>query len=115
MLDKTPADRSVNRRIIAVDGSPDFVRRPAEAARRLGVSVRTLRRLELRGEICATRVTDRCKGFRDSEIRRFLDSREAFAPSRDQDRNARGRFVTSNSPKQESDWQDWPADTGGAT
>lgn len=55
----------------------DFVRRRDEAARRLGVSTKTLSRLEQRGEIEATRITDRIKGFRDSAINKFLNSRTA--------------------------------------
>lgn len=55
----------------------DFVRRPQETAERLGVSVRTLRRMELRKEISAIQITDRCKGFRDSEIEKFLNARAA--------------------------------------
>jgi predicted site-specific integrase-resolvase len=57
----------------------DFVRRPDETAKRLGVSVRTLRRIEKRGEIEATSITERIKGFRDSAINKFLNSRNAAA------------------------------------
>jgi predicted DNA-binding transcriptional regulator AlpA len=58
----------------------DYVRTRQEAAQILGVSVRTLRRIELRGEAPPRiRVTERVIGYRDSAINEFLTSRTAAA------------------------------------
>jgi predicted DNA-binding transcriptional regulator AlpA len=60
------------------DGAVDFVRRPQETARIFGVSQRTLRRMELRGDAPPrTKITERIFGYRDSEIEKFLNSRVA--------------------------------------
>ena len=57
----------------------DRIRGRKETAARLRISTRTLRRLEVSGEIKATRVTDRVVGYRDSEIEKFLDRRTGLA------------------------------------
>jgi predicted DNA-binding transcriptional regulator AlpA len=52
-----------------------FLRRK-EAAHILRCSLRTLRRLELRGELPPrVNVTERIFGWRESQIREFLDAR----------------------------------------
>jgi predicted DNA-binding transcriptional regulator AlpA len=54
----------------------DYVRPRKHAAKILGISVRTLRRMEQRGEAPArVRITDRIVGYRDSAIVTFLNSR----------------------------------------
>ncbi len=56
----------------------DYVRSRQETAKLLGVCVRTLRRMEQRGEAPArTKITDRIIGYRDSAIKKFLDARTA--------------------------------------
>ena len=60
--------------------SADYVRSRREAAQILGVSVRTLRRMELSGKAPPRiQVTDRVVGYRDSEINRFLEARTVAA------------------------------------
>ena len=54
----------------------DFVRSIPETASILGVSVKTLRRMESRGDAPRrVHVTERIIGFRDSDIQKFLESR----------------------------------------
>jgi len=56
----------------------DYVRNRRETAKILGVSVRTLRRMEARGEAPPrVRITERIIGFRDSAIDAFLNARTA--------------------------------------
>lgn len=55
----------------------DRVRRPQEAASTLGVSTKTLRRLELRGKIRRTQISERIYGFVDSEIQKVIDGGRA--------------------------------------
>jgi transcriptional regulator GlxA family with amidase domain len=56
--------------------APDFVRSDTEAATRLNMSVRTLRRLRQRGEGPAyVQLTERIRGVRDSAINAYLDSK----------------------------------------
>jgi hypothetical protein len=57
----------------------DRVRSRAQTAARLNVSLRTLRRLELRGEIERVQITERIIGYRDSAIERFLEERTGAA------------------------------------
>ena len=53
----------------------DFVR---EAAHFLGISVRTLTRMEAAGKAPPrVKITDRIVGYRDSDIKKFLDARTA--------------------------------------
>jgi predicted DNA-binding transcriptional regulator AlpA len=60
----------------AVINGIDRVRTPRETARLLGgMSTKTLWRMELRGDIRPTRLTERIKGFRDSEINRVIAER----------------------------------------
>jgi predicted DNA-binding transcriptional regulator AlpA len=54
----------------------DYVRNRRETAKILGVSVRTLRRMEARGDAPPrVRITERIIGFRDSAIDAFLEWR----------------------------------------
>jgi predicted DNA-binding transcriptional regulator AlpA len=54
----------------------DRVRSRKHVADRLGVCVRTLVRMEQRGEApTRVKITDKLIGYRDSEIERFLTSR----------------------------------------
>ena len=54
----------------------DFIRTRKETAERLRVSLRTLRRMEVRGALPPRiRISDRIYGYRDSEISAFLNSR----------------------------------------
>jgi predicted DNA-binding transcriptional regulator AlpA len=54
----------------------DRVRTTQETAARLRVSLKTLRRMEQRGEgPPRIRITERIYGYRDSEIDKFLSSR----------------------------------------
>ena len=56
----------------------DYVRSRQEAAKIMGVSVRTLKRMELRGEAPPrVKITERIIGYRDSAIDQFLTSRTA--------------------------------------
>jgi predicted DNA-binding transcriptional regulator AlpA len=56
----------------------DFVRGRAEAAHILGISVRTLTRMEAAGKAPPrVKITDRIVGYRDSDIKKFLDARTA--------------------------------------
>ena len=56
----------------------DYVRSRRETAQRLGVSVKTLRRMETRGQAPArVKITDRIIGYRDSAINAFLNARTA--------------------------------------
>lgn len=57
--------------------SIDYVRSRQETARILGVSVRTLRRMEVAGLLRPTQITQRIRGFRDSVINQFIQSRTA--------------------------------------
>ena len=58
----------------------DCVRSRKQTAQILGVSVRTLSRMEMRGEAPPRiRVTERVIGYRDSAINEFLTSRTAAA------------------------------------
>lgn len=54
----------------------DYVRNRKETAKRIGVCVRTLQRMEKRGEIGPRiHITDRIIGYRDSVIDAFLAAR----------------------------------------
>jgi predicted DNA-binding transcriptional regulator AlpA len=54
----------------------DYVRNRKETAKRIGISVRTLQRMESRGEIGPRiQITDRIIGYRDSTIDKFLAAR----------------------------------------
>jgi predicted DNA-binding transcriptional regulator AlpA len=55
----------------------DCVRRREEAASILGVSAKTIERLEARGELTRVQITNRIVGYRDSEIEKFLARRAA--------------------------------------
>jgi predicted DNA-binding transcriptional regulator AlpA len=55
----------------------DCVRRREEVATILGVSTKTLERLEARGELARVQITNRIVGYRDSEIEKFLARRAA--------------------------------------
>jgi predicted site-specific integrase-resolvase len=57
----------------------DRIRGRKETAARLNISLRTLRRLELRGEIERVQITERIVGYRDSAIERFLKERTGAA------------------------------------
>jgi predicted DNA-binding transcriptional regulator AlpA len=58
----------------------DYVRSRQETAQILRVSLRTFRRMEMRGEAPPRiRVTERVFGYRDSAINEFLTSRTAAA------------------------------------
>lgn len=60
------------------EDSIDFVRSRAEAARILGISTRTLARMEANGMAPArVRITDRIVGYRQSAIDQFLAERAA--------------------------------------
>jgi predicted DNA-binding transcriptional regulator AlpA len=55
---------------------PDYVRTRKETAKILGVSLRTLTRMETQGKMPARiRVSDRITGYRDSTIQKFLEDR----------------------------------------
>lgn len=55
--------------------SIDYVRSRKQTAQILGVSLRTLSRMEIRGEAPPRiRVTERVTGYRDSAINQFLES-----------------------------------------
>jgi predicted DNA-binding transcriptional regulator AlpA len=59
-----------------MDNAIDFIRTRKETAQRLRVSLRTLQRMESRGEAPPRiRITDRIFGYRDSAIDKFLASR----------------------------------------
>jgi len=49
--------------------------RAVEAARMLGCSVETLRRLEASGQLPRIQITPRIVGYRDSVLRRFMHER----------------------------------------
>ena len=56
----------------------DYVRRRDEAAKVLGISTRTLARMEKLGKAPQrTQITERCFGYRDSVLKDFLNSRTA--------------------------------------
>jgi predicted DNA-binding transcriptional regulator AlpA len=58
------------------DQKIDFVRSRKDTAKILGISVRTLQRMEGRGEMPPRiRVSDRIFGYRDSAINEFLTAR----------------------------------------
>jgi predicted DNA-binding transcriptional regulator AlpA len=58
----------------------DCVRSRQQTADILGISVRTLSRMELRGEAPPRiKITERVIGYRDSEINKFLESRTVAA------------------------------------
>ena len=59
------------------DASIDYIRSRKEVAKLLGVSVRTLARIEARGELPTVRITPRIIGYRASEIEKFLAARTA--------------------------------------
>jgi predicted DNA-binding transcriptional regulator AlpA len=54
----------------------DCVRNRREAAKMLGISIKTLTRIEHRGELPRVQITDRIVGYRDSALRRFISERE---------------------------------------
>jgi predicted DNA-binding transcriptional regulator AlpA len=55
----------------------DYVRSRKQTAARLNISLKTLQRMEKRGEAPPrVRITDRTCGYRDSAIEQFLKSRE---------------------------------------
>ena len=53
----------------------DCVHPRREAARILGCSIETLRRLEAAGELPRVQITTRIVGYRDSVLRRFMHDR----------------------------------------
>ena len=54
----------------------DFVVMPKAAAKIFGISTRTLRRMQSRGEgPKRVRITDHRFGYRNSEIQKFLEAR----------------------------------------
>ena len=55
----------------------DQVRPRKDAATLLGVTTRTLRNIEARGELQPVYVTSRIVGYRDSALRRYLYERTA--------------------------------------
>lgn len=56
----------------------DFVHKRKDAARILGVCLKTLERMEKRGEAPPrVRISPRVTGYRDSALTEFLKSREA--------------------------------------
>lgn len=56
----------------------DYVRSKKETRKILGdISARTLRRMELAGVLRPTQITERIKGYRDSEISRLIAERTA--------------------------------------
>jgi predicted DNA-binding transcriptional regulator AlpA len=57
----------------------DYVHTRKETARILGVSVKTLTRIEARGELPRVQISPRIIGYRNSEIEKFLTSRTASA------------------------------------
>ena len=58
------------------DAGVDFVRTRQETAKILGISVRTLTRLEQRGEAPPrVKISDRIIGYRTSAIDQFLNAR----------------------------------------
>ena len=57
----------------------DRVWRLGPTAELLGVSKKTLQRLVARGEIATVSITGRIKGIRESERRRFIESRTGGA------------------------------------
>ena len=58
------------------ESTSDFVLMPKKTAKLLGVSVRTLRRMQDRGEAPPrVKITDRMFGYRHSEILKFLEAR----------------------------------------
>jgi predicted DNA-binding transcriptional regulator AlpA len=58
------------------DQKIDFVRSRKDTAKILGISVRTLARMEARGQMPPRiRVSDRIFGYRDSAIHEFLTAR----------------------------------------
>jgi hypothetical protein len=54
-----------------------------QAARLLGVSVKTLRRIEDRRELQPVRVSDRVWGYRNSALQRYLYDRTRAEPCSD--------------------------------
>jgi predicted site-specific integrase-resolvase len=61
------------------DDRIDRVRTRKETAERLRISVRTLSRMERRGEIQRIRISHRVYGYRDSAIEKFLEERTGSA------------------------------------
>ncbi|HEY6700560.1 MAG TPA: helix-turn-helix domain-containing protein [Pseudolabrys sp.] len=57
----------------------DYVHTRKETARILGVSVKTLQRMEARGELPRVQISPRIIGYRHSVIEKFLDARTAGA------------------------------------
>jgi predicted DNA-binding transcriptional regulator AlpA len=57
----------------------DYVRTRREAARILGCSVNTIKRIEKRGEIARTQISPRIIGYRQSAIDRYLAERTSEA------------------------------------
>jgi predicted DNA-binding transcriptional regulator AlpA len=55
----------------------DYVHTRKETARILGISTRTLSRLEARGELPRIQISPRIVGYRSSEIEKFLTARTA--------------------------------------
>jgi predicted DNA-binding transcriptional regulator AlpA len=63
-------------RNISEAAETDFVVMPKKTAKILGVSVRTLRRMQDRGEAPPrVKITERMFGYRHSEILKFLEAR----------------------------------------
>jgi len=50
-----------------------------EAAKLLGVSIKTMKRIEQRKELQPVRITDRVVGYRESDLKRYLHERTAAA------------------------------------
>lgn len=55
----------------------DYVRTRKEAAKFLGISIRTLTRIEARGELRRVQISPRIIGYRNSEIEKFLTAKTA--------------------------------------
>ena len=57
----------------------DYVHTRRQAASILGISTRTLMRIEARGELPRVQISPRVVGYRHSEIEKFLSARTASA------------------------------------
>jgi transposase len=61
------------------EAAPDRVASLVEAAKILGVSVNTVKRMSARGEVTILRISPRRVGVRLSQLMKLLDSREVAA------------------------------------
>ena len=63
-----------------MDKTIDFIRTRKETAQRLRISLRTLQRMEARGEAPPRiRITDRIFGYKSSDLDAWLESRKGRA------------------------------------